>query len=953
MEIGFKMKGGQKTVQLAIRVLVKEKKDVPVGQRIPKLIRGFPTDVIQREFKLHTADSTRYEILRGGSSIGPCRLGLAGTLGCIVNDNATGAPMALSNWHVLVADTDGAIGDTVTQPSTIDDGECPDDVIGTLARSSLGGSVDCAVVLLDEAVRGAVCEVMDVGAIAGQRTIGLGEIVVKRGRTSGVSTGTVDSVDLSATTDYGEGIGEITLTGQISIQPNDLYPTFGAHGDSGSVVLDANNNVVGLYYAGSDDGFGIANPIAAVLEALSVSIAATGIDEESGGLAGTIPTPLIERTHILAPRSLVTVMESRRKRVRRQHHEALEMMDVQWNFTQDQYDTFRNWFIDELDQGVKTFPLSTLELSPEPGKMLAVTRICAFINVPPYTFSRSDDLFTVFATLAIDREESIVIQDPNAPPEPPEPPSDPPVITYSPCKDEITVEFPNAPLHTGSISDSLPGIRSIEVLHSDTQHGPWLFWGETRVPTRKIVLSNYFATRWIIVNALSIEGIERIVKFKPLAPSVLPPIVKLEQYHRGDTDYGPVGACNQPLIYTGGRAAAPYRNFPFPYSLKAYSAIDAGTIPRAPLSGQSWPVGYGGESTTQNTGHLLDETARDPVSAVYEDNLTTEGVELFKVNLFSSAFVELTWRYCPELYGDDGTAVARLLRVTLTCQTAGAVLKFTVDGTDPSLTNGLSSPGIADPSQVNGHDMTVPYLIARAFKDGCQSAPVYIPIDTKIPQTGSVHAIGQGGDGTADHLCPVYIKDADCGVHGFIGDGDGSNWPCTDVDLGALRISALTQACGGLTVNDHVHTLRHIGPDGTPTFLTRPAFDFPEGPWLGDCPSSFFGGGRWVAEASMWYTIDFTYSWDSSTFTHKPVNAFYLMSGAISHNGVTGDNEKWPLPESQRDHVAGMPGATGGVDNLLVDRLVDNVPIYVFDCPSDGAIDILTDVSVTISCGRD
>jgi hypothetical protein len=47
---------------------------------------------------------------------------------------------------------------------------------------------------------------------------------------------------------------------------------FGDHGDSGSVVVDANNKVVGLYFAGSSDGTGVANPIAAVLSALNIDL---------------------------------------------------------------------------------------------------------------------------------------------------------------------------------------------------------------------------------------------------------------------------------------------------------------------------------------------------------------------------------------------------------------------------------------------------------------------------------------------------------------------------------------------------------------------------------------------------------------------------------------------------------------------------------------------------------
>jgi hypothetical protein len=83
----------------------------------------------------------------------------------------------------------------------------------------------------------------------------------------------VDSVSLSVNIDYGDGIGAKTLTNQIGITPDTTKnPKFGDHGDSGSVVVDDTRKVVGLYFAGSDDGYGVANPIAGVLSALNISM---------------------------------------------------------------------------------------------------------------------------------------------------------------------------------------------------------------------------------------------------------------------------------------------------------------------------------------------------------------------------------------------------------------------------------------------------------------------------------------------------------------------------------------------------------------------------------------------------------------------------------------------------------------------------------------------------------
>ncbi|MCP4418365.1 MAG: hypothetical protein GY805_17230, partial [Chloroflexi bacterium] len=69
-------------------------------------------------------------------------------------------------------------------------------------------------------------------------------------------------------------IGVVTLRNQISIKVDSTQSSmFGTNGDSGSVVVDDNNNVVGLYFAGSTDGkVGIANHIGPVLDAMNVSI---------------------------------------------------------------------------------------------------------------------------------------------------------------------------------------------------------------------------------------------------------------------------------------------------------------------------------------------------------------------------------------------------------------------------------------------------------------------------------------------------------------------------------------------------------------------------------------------------------------------------------------------------------------------------------------------------------
>ena len=305
VDIGRKFVGGDKTDELAIRVYVAEKKpldDIPEGEQIPKSIEGIKTDVVQRRFVLHPlmmrvadmrllSDTANYDPLRGGISIGPCRsvfmdvadaacqgapgpgwYQFVGTLGCIVIDNTTKNRMLLSNFHVMCVDDAWQVGDAMAQPGIPDGGACPTNVVGTLQRAALTAHVDASVA--SHTARGYQCSIVDVGYVTGTAVASVGMDVRKRGRTTGLTYGTVDSLNLTVSIPYCNGLGTRTLTNQILIEVDESRsPQFGAGGDSGSVVVDENGKVVGLYFAGDDSGMvGVANPINDVLTALDVSI---------------------------------------------------------------------------------------------------------------------------------------------------------------------------------------------------------------------------------------------------------------------------------------------------------------------------------------------------------------------------------------------------------------------------------------------------------------------------------------------------------------------------------------------------------------------------------------------------------------------------------------------------------------------------------------------------------
>jgi hypothetical protein len=53
VDVGYKLVAGKKTDELAIRVYVASKQNLPTDQQIPAMIDGIPTDVIERRFVLH------------------------------------------------------------------------------------------------------------------------------------------------------------------------------------------------------------------------------------------------------------------------------------------------------------------------------------------------------------------------------------------------------------------------------------------------------------------------------------------------------------------------------------------------------------------------------------------------------------------------------------------------------------------------------------------------------------------------------------------------------------------------------------------------------------------------------------------------------------------------------------------------------------------------------------
>lgn len=272
--IGCKVQNGIISQKPAIVALVVKKVDkayLPEASMVPAELDGVITDVREvGEIKL-LGRTDRQRPACPGISIGHYKI-TAGTFGAMVYDTQTGEPLILSNNHVLANVTNGrdgrsAIGDAIYQPGSYDGGTSAD-TIAHLHRfvpvyygsNSKANLVDCAVAkpISNDLI---IDEIMEIGKVAGVAQAEVGMNVKKSGRTTGLTTGTIDTVH--TTVKVNMGVGTATFKDQI------VAGAMSKGGDSGSLVLNEQNEAVGLLFAGSDYTT-IFNDIHNVLSALKV-----------------------------------------------------------------------------------------------------------------------------------------------------------------------------------------------------------------------------------------------------------------------------------------------------------------------------------------------------------------------------------------------------------------------------------------------------------------------------------------------------------------------------------------------------------------------------------------------------------------------------------------------------------------------------------------------------------
>jgi hypothetical protein len=304
---GLKEVAGKTTEQRSFRVYVKEKikpENLEPSNVIPEEFKGIPTDVVRviDSTPLHCEDLDQHSPLIGGISITNFKPDASnkidvGTLGCFATLDGVSGPenvVLLSNNHVLGANN-AANGDTIYQPRHIDSGGVIS-VDGTHERRNPIGKIhnvgqqgvysftypgesaadyflDCAIAKLDICISswcntncgvsykneiralniGGNSKLEDIDRVATSDLASGDYVVHKVGRRTSKTTGKV--IDAAALAASGGRIIYIEAT-----QPDcDGVLRFADEGDSGSVVVNAQNKVVGLLYA-KETG----NPVRAV-----------------------------------------------------------------------------------------------------------------------------------------------------------------------------------------------------------------------------------------------------------------------------------------------------------------------------------------------------------------------------------------------------------------------------------------------------------------------------------------------------------------------------------------------------------------------------------------------------------------------------------------------------------------------------------------------------------------
>jgi hypothetical protein len=258
ISIGTKIKNNKSTGYPALVVHVYKKlpltelhSEANVTSIMQNFDRDLMTDVVENEegilqylkvpseHKESQIDYNKYRPLLGGCLISVS--GDAGTGGCIAHSKSrTNEEFIITCKHVVESSSDKK----VYQPTYEED-----NMIGKVESQVDNIKVDCASVKLSGDIE-SKAEIIEIGSVKGTADPELDAKVKKRGARTGLTYGKISNISYT-----GYYAGKQVENQIIISKINDSDPRLSDGGDSGSAwVLDENNKVVGLHWAGGLSG---------------------------------------------------------------------------------------------------------------------------------------------------------------------------------------------------------------------------------------------------------------------------------------------------------------------------------------------------------------------------------------------------------------------------------------------------------------------------------------------------------------------------------------------------------------------------------------------------------------------------------------------------------------------------------------------------------------------------
>lgn len=282
--VGEKLTDGQEAGQLALRVYVDRKLPLsrcktPVPRKVPVPELGeVDTDVLEIGPVETEMFTTKARPAMPGCGLGHTAV-TVGTFGCLVRKKGENpAVYILSNSHVLADSGAASPGDWVCQPGPRDGGSVPPDGLARLADfapfdygDGFPNLVDAAIAKVhsDRSVTGAI-RIIGLRPMDVSHTLRRGMRIKKVGCTTDLTFGQIQDVDFRVRIPYKrDGFSQKALVG---FRDQVLCTRYSQGGDSGAIILNRRDEVIGLHFAGSPSA-SIFNRIDHVFRALDIELA--------------------------------------------------------------------------------------------------------------------------------------------------------------------------------------------------------------------------------------------------------------------------------------------------------------------------------------------------------------------------------------------------------------------------------------------------------------------------------------------------------------------------------------------------------------------------------------------------------------------------------------------------------------------------------------------------------